>query len=243
MTPERLAELKALAEKATPGPWKHGPGSQMVSTRPVPDVQNCSGFSLVCRSGLGSHARDAEFIAALDPQTVLALIAAAERPFVVPAAGITDAEGKAFDFPDATGRIERLPSDTTALERDRDEALAQVAALREHCGRLASYLRSGESMNEADEADHSKIMSATAAAARAHDAEAWKRANLRALETVKNCACPDCNGTGHDADDRDCHGCGGCGTLHLLNDIVSRVGALVPPPSAAEPQREGATPP
>lgn len=69
----KLSELEALARAATPGEWKHGPGSTMISTRPVPDAQNCSGFSLVCRSGIGVHSRDAAFIVAANPQTILKL--------------------------------------------------------------------------------------------------------------------------------------------------------------------------
>lgn len=72
ITPEMLAKLKAKAKKATPGPWavrKYNggpyPGPFQIWRQAVPEA-------LVSISVEG--ARNAEYISANDPQTVMALI-------------------------------------------------------------------------------------------------------------------------------------------------------------------------
>lgn len=70
-----LAGLKTLAEAATPGPWH--------TEEPIALGVGWSGGAICIVHGLPAppqSQRNAAFIAALDPQTVLALIAAAEEP-------------------------------------------------------------------------------------------------------------------------------------------------------------------
>lgn len=107
ITTERLTEIRALAEKATDGPWcvescgEKGDGSNMVGVAFGPDDPDCkrplSGWvsdddwadakgdpiygavqqeTLVaeCAHRNGNANRDASFLAALDPQTVISII-------------------------------------------------------------------------------------------------------------------------------------------------------------------------
>lgn len=73
-----LARLKALAEKATPGPW-------VVIDAHKPGIDGDDGKFTIVLFGdedepEGVHRKeDAAYIAALDPATVLALIARAEE--------------------------------------------------------------------------------------------------------------------------------------------------------------------
>ena len=80
MTPEIQAELRRLAEAATPGPWRTeylmGAGNDLltaiVAGRATPDDLRVIGSTLA--------ERDGKFIAAANPAVVLALLdAAAER--------------------------------------------------------------------------------------------------------------------------------------------------------------------
>lgn len=66
MTADELAKLKTLAQKATPGPWVEEAGDVCA---PLTNTRH-----YVCSAG-GS---DAEFIAAANPQAVLALIVEVE---------------------------------------------------------------------------------------------------------------------------------------------------------------------
>ena len=67
-TPEMLAELRRLAEAATPGPWATAAFQLVIDVARRIDVGMCG------------HRDDAAFIAAANPATVLALLdAAAER--------------------------------------------------------------------------------------------------------------------------------------------------------------------
>ena len=77
-TPETLAAIKALAGKATPGPWEQ---SVMVAKEGVKwEVEPGPGDMVtgVCDCGFDSSRpnNDAAFIAACDPQTVMGLIEA-----------------------------------------------------------------------------------------------------------------------------------------------------------------------
>ncbi len=68
LTLERVAELRAKAEKASPGPW---------TTESFTFVRGGSrGFDMIATTTLSY---DAAHIAACDPPTVLALIAMVER--------------------------------------------------------------------------------------------------------------------------------------------------------------------
>jgi len=89
ITMEELASLRAIAGQATPGPWyvnsiykhaddqkeiidKYGDKSPLSHTRYVESQSRC-----VCNTS--SKTRDVEHIAAFNPDTVMRLIAAAER--------------------------------------------------------------------------------------------------------------------------------------------------------------------
>ncbi len=79
-----LAALRHLASEATPGPWKQEPqtaaGRVWVKTR----SGDCEPlFNIRSDKGYEQRANDAGFIAACDPQTVLALVEAVEaaQPF------------------------------------------------------------------------------------------------------------------------------------------------------------------
>ena len=68
LTPETLAELRRLAEAATPGPWATAAFQLVIDVARRIDVGMCG------------HRDDAAFIAAANPAVVLALLdAAAER--------------------------------------------------------------------------------------------------------------------------------------------------------------------
>ncbi len=74
-----LAALRHLASEATPGPWKQEPqtaaGRVWVKTR----SGDCEPlFNIRSDKGYEQRANDAGFIAACDPQTVLALVEAVE---------------------------------------------------------------------------------------------------------------------------------------------------------------------
>jgi hypothetical protein len=85
---DQWAELERLAKEATPGPWgvheqRPGPSTSVSGTfiHAGPDAADDTGFSLVARAytrdGFEERQHNAAFIAALNPSTVLKLIAAA----------------------------------------------------------------------------------------------------------------------------------------------------------------------
>ena len=94
LSPERVAEIRALAEKATPGPWYSdkgtlwhfggdpsccGNGQTVYTASGEPIGQECCGNPDWQREQLAeSNEANAAYIAALDPQTVLALLASHE---------------------------------------------------------------------------------------------------------------------------------------------------------------------
>lgn len=85
LSPERVAEIRALAEKATPGPWiragvRHKIGQESCFAV-GPDVNPIAFLPIGSQQRDRFHAeafKDAAYIAALDPQTVLALLASHE---------------------------------------------------------------------------------------------------------------------------------------------------------------------
>mgnify|MGYP001389431823 CR=1 FL=1 len=82
LTPERLAELRRIAEAATPGPWrvnKYGSiGAGELGIDPV--IANVEPFwSKEEREKYGDHGDNARHIATFDPPTVLALLDEIER--------------------------------------------------------------------------------------------------------------------------------------------------------------------
>jgi len=89
LTPEHIAEIKALAEKATPGPWESdGMAVPFHPKQSSPfEDQGASVDPVIiggCQDEQGGAVGvlrndDAAYIAACDPQTVLALIARIEE--------------------------------------------------------------------------------------------------------------------------------------------------------------------
>ena len=76
MTPDTMA-LRRLAEAATPGPWRHfhhaTSGTNAVKHDGRTDIVAWQGFDDSDRKE-PRHAANAEYIAACDPQTILALL-------------------------------------------------------------------------------------------------------------------------------------------------------------------------
>lgn len=71
LTPADLARLKALAEKATPGPWAIDPQEDAGYFAVHGD-----GYDWVCNAQDFANAR---FIKSCDPSTIIALIELAEK--------------------------------------------------------------------------------------------------------------------------------------------------------------------
>jgi Ead/Ea22-like protein len=130
MTPAKLAELRALAEKATQGPWSARPdiGGLESATALIIWPQNSIPRSGVSRM-LGSCGTDAEgkgeanlaFIAAANPQTVLALLDEIER--------LQHVIGTPRCAEELLAKLRLEQAATADLEQ-------QLAAAREECERL-----------------------------------------------------------------------------------------------------------
>jgi hypothetical protein len=80
-----IADLKAAAEAATPGPWKVSDGGNYEATRiqtliPQPPANHCYGDNTIVGSSEWTHVKDedATFIALANPTTILKLIAVVE---------------------------------------------------------------------------------------------------------------------------------------------------------------------
>lgn len=119
-----LAELRAIAEKATPGPWEHDPNGthgKYIRTRPGADGQ----YQII---GALDYAHDplpnADFVAAFSPAVALALVAVAE------AAARLRAE---FPSPrDPSAYLSPRHSDVLKVTADlRDRLAVLEAALKE----------------------------------------------------------------------------------------------------------------
>lgn len=134
LSPERISELKELAGKATPGPWRRASGTanyrvygQFREVASAYQVKHGTraGDVLVEADGRAN----ASYIAAIDPATLLALLSAFEE--------MTLYDGHpAVIVREMADRIE-------ALERERDEARAACVALRDERDNLSSIVSSG----------------------------------------------------------------------------------------------------
>ncbi|MBU8540854.1 ead/Ea22-like family protein [Falsiroseomonas tokyonensis] len=129
MTQEERAALLAKAEKATPGPWDTSCGPSAVS-----DIFEEGDFNIYPPLGqfgpvaIGAGAHNAAFIAAADPTTVKALLAALDA---------------AREECLRTGRL--LNADLQHQMAERDEARAELAAAQAEIARLREALeRYGE---------------------------------------------------------------------------------------------------
>ena len=83
MTLPNLSALRALAEKATPGPWKTASGKGSASVRTEHPEYNCAIYLNVRTCEIEESVKrwqsDAAFIAAASPDVVLALLDEIER--------------------------------------------------------------------------------------------------------------------------------------------------------------------
>ena len=124
LTPEALAELAALAEAATPGPWEVD-SDDMPGWVRCPAVKTESGMSTTYVAGLSCCTpADARHVAAANPAAVLALVAEVRRLQVA-----TDA-----DFGSALREwLRRALADSeqqrAELRTQRDKAEAEVRRL------------------------------------------------------------------------------------------------------------------
>lgn len=82
LTPERLAELRALAAAATPGPWEAEGETRYDYFPPatswrIPDLERWSVYTNDV--GFGEDEATARYVAAVDPDVVTALVDEVER--------------------------------------------------------------------------------------------------------------------------------------------------------------------
>lgn len=150
-TPARLAELRAVAEAATPGPWEWEQSSAdpspsgdepLVTSNPgedgYPDVV-LSGWGYD-ESGTEASDEDRAHIATFDPPTVLALIAALESK-----------TAEADYWRNSWNREDGYRVDA---ERERDKALAEVERITESRNEWASRMM--ELASETQRADRAE---------------------------------------------------------------------------------------
>jgi len=76
VTPELLADITALAQAATPGPWANAEGYSVFSGTPPDHIWVCA---MIAGRPSPEDLANAAYIAAADPQTVLALVAEIAR--------------------------------------------------------------------------------------------------------------------------------------------------------------------
>lgn len=130
-----LKKLRDLALAATPGPWdtkrgpdgyQHiGPARSILRIALVDGVEPCD--------ALASREADAAFIAAADPQTVIALLDEIERLRVIPAADIASLARQLWE--EERGELTRQLASMTAA---RDE-LADLAERNCPCSLAERY--------------------------------------------------------------------------------------------------------
>lgn len=131
ITPEKLKELRELAENAMPGPWcecQAQDGCGLVWSKPLDmPVATTNTDSDVdgIHSSKERKLRDSKFIAAIDPQTVLELLDEIERLQKEINNFLTYGQGG------ANLKESQLIDKLYKAERERDEARAQAAAMRE----------------------------------------------------------------------------------------------------------------
>ena len=141
LTPERLAELRRIAEAATPGPWEvtefaggeeRSPGELGVFAPNHPhSYQKSDGtwYAVVICRGMDGPTREenSEYIATFDPTTVLAML----------------------------DEIERLRQAVDALQLDRRDLEDVISVLEQEQRRAGRYLEDAR-----DELAHGRIQSA-----------------------------------------------------------------------------------
>ncbi len=145
LTPEALDRLDTRARAATPGPWEHG--RDYLLTLPVWRLGSTTANDDVCalgRSWTNSKA-NADYIAAADPATILALIAEVRRlqrwkTEALPVLDGLQELGKALSIPlgkritgpDAVQAAERLNAEVRSLREDLAETKHQLDVDRKH---------------------------------------------------------------------------------------------------------------
>lgn len=136
MTPDTLARLKALAEAATPGPWSHYHAkAPKRTTEQDTNAIMKNGRQIVAWSGFDGadntekeRKANAAFIAALNPETVLALLAELTR--------LTEREQQRVQLPTANeqnwaGHPAPADSDSQVIARVRDALWVALSRGRE----------------------------------------------------------------------------------------------------------------
>ncbi len=147
-TPEALDQLEGLARAATPGPWEYGEDNLLVrrTTLPVWRLGSTTASDDICAIGRAwpNSEANADYIAAAQPATVLALIAEVRRlqrwkTEALPVMDGLQELGKALNIP--PGKRITGPDAIQAAERLQ----AQVRRVRWQCNSW-SY---GNSWNKA----------------------------------------------------------------------------------------------
>ena len=140
LSPERVAEIRALAEKATPGPWiragvRHKIGQESCFAV-GPDVNPIAFLPIGSQQRDRFHAeafKDAAYIAALDPQTVLALLASH-------AALVAEVEVMRDMVKPLVDDNDKLRHDLFMANESRTEAARKM---RERCAKATDYEANG----------------------------------------------------------------------------------------------------
>lgn len=136
----RLAELRAVAEAATQGEWRHwnpATGPSHVTIGGMVAFESLQSATPFADDEVIPHWADAYHIATFDPPTVLALIAALESKTAEVDALTREA---LHALPD--GRLGTLSNFIATLERERDEAraaLERVRAVRSYAPECDKY--------------------------------------------------------------------------------------------------------
>lgn len=131
-------KLRELAEAATRGPWKanHDPaGCAVVSYDSAPRPMHVASDI--------ERGDNADFIAAANPATVLALLDAIDLRDPVRAADQLVALGQEVD--DLRAELREMTAQMAELLKERDGARATVKRVERECGRLMSETRDDDS--------------------------------------------------------------------------------------------------
>ena len=121
---EKLDELKELALKATPSPWhntgedQYAPG-EFILGGDIPDSADEGLVAIACRYGHHSKDKDnADYIAAVDPDTVLTLIA----------------------------EMQKLKKENELIQSTVDNAMGDANAFRAHAAKLTRIIQEAYSL-------------------------------------------------------------------------------------------------
>lgn len=136
LTPEKWAELRAMAEAATPGPWSAATtGVRGGDHWYVVDADE-SIAHISANDGINEEQRqpDAEFIAAWNPETAKDLLDALDERDAEVTHWKAHAEEAGAGFSRVCKDFARVSARNVALTAERDAVLAEVVALRKRLG-------------------------------------------------------------------------------------------------------------